>query len=228
MSALYIIATPIGNLEDITLRALRILGAVDVIASEDTRVTKKLLARYNIIKPLLTYNEHRSGENVILRLSRGENVALVTDAGTPGIQDPGNRLVADVTAILPHVEIYPIPGPSAVMALASVAGIPMNEFLFLGFPPVKKKRNTFFERALESRSPVVLYESPYRILKTLDSLKDMAQARDIKLFAVVGRELTKHFETIYRGEISSVREAISSSTKGEFVLILYHEKPKKQ
>ena len=228
MSALYIVATPIGNLEDITLRALRILGEVDAIASEDTRVTKKLLDRYSIIKPLLTYNEHRSGENVIERLRHGENVALVTDAGTPGIQDPGNRLVADVAARLPHVEIHPIPGSSALTAVASIAGIPMNEFLFLGFPPVKKKRNTFFERVLESRSPVVLYESPYRILKTLDALKDMAQARNIELFAVVGRELTKKFETIYRGEISAVREAISSSVKGEFVLILYHEKPKKQ
>lgn len=228
MPTLYIVATPIGNLEDITLRAIRVLGEVDAIACEDTRVTKKLLERYNIVKPLLTYNEHRSGENVLTRLSRGENIALVTDAGTPGIQDPGNRLVAEVITRLPRVEIYPIPGPSALTALASVAGIPMHDFLFLGFPPVKKKRNTFFEKVLEQDSPVIIYESPYRILKTLAALRDMAQKKDIELFAVVGRELTKKFETIYRGNIDTVHEAVSALTKGEFVLILYHGKEKHQ
>jgi len=143
MASLFVVATPIGNLEDITLRALRVLKEVDFILCEDTRVTKKLLDRYEITKPLLSYNEHNHrarAEEVARELQAGKSIALVTDAGTPAISDPGARLVAAVVEAAPEVKIVPIPGPSAVAAAASVAGFPADSFVFLGFPPHKKGR----------------------------------------------------------------------------------------
>jgi 16S rRNA (cytidine1402-2'-O)-methyltransferase len=217
---LYIVATPIGNLEDITLRALRILKEVDVILCEDTRVTAKLLAHYNIQKPLAIYHQRshvRKVEGIMERLRHGEHLALVSDAGTPGISDPGNELVAEVRRLLPDVAIIPIPGSSALTALASVAGIAMDKFLFLGFPPHKKGRKTFFQRVVSCDLPVIFYESKHRIFKALEGL----EGADIQV--VVGRELTKQFETIYRGSVPEVLAKIKTdSSLGEFTVITYH------
>ena len=158
---LYIVATPIGNLEDITLRALRVLKETDMVLAEDTRVTKKLLSHYRIEKPLLSYRQHSGGgavERILGMLKQGKKLALVTDAGTPGIADPGNKLVEEAIGRLgDRVCVVPIPGPSAVTALASVAGIPMDRFCFFGYPPAKKGRKKFFGEVANSKYPVVLY-----------------------------------------------------------------------
>jgi len=149
MNTLYIVATPIGNLEDLSFRALRILSEVDLILCEDTRVTKKLLDRYQIKTPTLSYHQHSKLKKVdyILELLRkGKNLALVSDAGTPGISDPGNKLISEIMRQLGiQVKIIPVPGPSAVIAAASISGFPTDKFIFLGFPPTKKKRKKFFE-----------------------------------------------------------------------------------
>lgn len=225
MATLYIVATPIGNLEDITLRALRILKESDAIICEDTRVTSKLLAHYEIKKPLISYHQHsslRRIDDILKRLDNEEDLALVSDAGTPGIHDPGNFLISKILERLPETSIIPIPGPSAVAALASVAGIHMDTFLFAGFLPRKKGRKTAIEKILETDIPVVLYESTHRIIKTLQEFSDYADKGGITYNVVVGRELTKKFETVYRGSILEVQKQIlDSSAKGEFVFILY-------
>ena len=221
MSTLYIIATPIGNLEDVTFRALRILREVDLILCEDTRVTKKLLDYYQIEKPLLSYHQHSKLQkiNYILDiLEKGKNLALVSDAGTPGISDPGNLLIKEIVEKLGEkVNIIPVPGPSAAITAASISGFPMDRFLFLGFPPAKRKRKKFFKEVLESKCPVIFYESPYRIIKTLNELRIMNQ----ELRIVVARELTKKFETVYRGNISEVLQKIEKDKiLGEFVVVV--------
>ncbi|MBI2098196.1 MAG: 16S rRNA (cytidine(1402)-2'-O)-methyltransferase [Candidatus Wildermuthbacteria bacterium] len=226
MSTLYIVATPIGNLEDITLRALRVLSEVDYILCEDTRVTNVLLKRHSIQKPLISYHQHSALQRVqeILQyLREGKNLALVSDAGTPGISDPGNKLIEEVSKELPEVKIIPIPGPSALTAIASVAGFPMDRFFFLGFPPVKKGRKKFFEEVATSSHPVIFYESPYRIIKSLEELqgilRDSPAAENYSI--VVGRELTKKFETIYRGTTAEVAKQLKREVpKGEFVVIV--------
>jgi 16S rRNA (cytidine1402-2'-O)-methyltransferase len=225
MANLYIVATPIGNLEDISLRALRILKEVDLILCEDTRVTKKLLDRYQIKKPLLSYHQHSKLQKVdyiISLLKEGKNLALVSDSGTPGVSDPGNKLVKEVIEKLgDEVKIIPIPGPSALTCAASVSGFPIDKFLFLGFLPKKKKRKEILKEILESKYPVIFYESPYRILKTLKELKDaMDNEKQKRNNIVVARELTKKFETIYRGNVDEVIEKIKKNhIKGEFVVI---------
>lgn len=228
MATLYIVATPIGNLEDITLRALRVLSESDGIICEDTRVTSKLLAHYEIRKTLISYHQHSSLkriDDILERLGRGENLVLVSDAGTPGIHDPGNFLISKILDKLPDISIVPIPGPSALTALTSVAGIHMDTFLFAGFLPRKKGRKAAIEKILQEEIPVVLYESTHRIIKTLQELSDYADKEDILLNVIVGRELTKKFETIYRGTISGVRKQIlNGSSKGEFVFIIYRSK----
>lgn len=221
---LYIVATPIGNLKDITLRALKVLKGVDFILAEDTRVTKKLLAHYKINKPLISYHHHSKEEKtaeIVRLLKEGKNLALVTDAGTPGIADPGNELIAKVSAALGDaVEITPIPGPSALIAAASISGMPMNEFLFLGYPPSKKKRKKFFERVLQSSIPVVLYESPHRIIKTLEEIKDNGGFTS-NYSLVVARELTKKFEKVYRGNIDEILVKLKGEKmKGEFTIVV--------
>ena len=221
MVTLYIIGTPIGNLKDITLRALEVLKEVDLILCEDTRVTKKLLEHCQIKKPLLSYHQHSKLKkvNYILELlKQGKNLALVSDAGTPGISDPGNLLVYEaIERLREKVEIIPIPGPSAATAAASISGFPMDKFLFLGFPPTKRKRKKFFEAVVKSKYPVIFYESPYRIIKTLKELSSFIGNREI----VVCREVTKKFETIYRGEIEEVIKEIEKDIiKGEFVIIV--------
>jgi len=222
MSVLYIVSTPIGNLEDISLRALRILKEADFVLAEDTRVTKKLFSHYDIQTPLISYHQHSKEsvqEKVFQLLLQGKNLALVTDAGTPGISDPGNELVAYLLQKNPELQIVPIPGPSALTTLASVAGVPMDKFLFLGYPPHKKGRKKFFEEVLQSKHPVIFYESPHRIIK---SLSELANILDTKYKIVVGRELTKQFETIYRGSIKEVqKELTGKSLKGEFVVLVH-------
>ena len=221
MSTLYIIATPIGNLEDLSFRALRILSEVDLILCEDTRVTKKLLDHYQIKTLTLSYHQHSKLKkvNYILDLlKQNKNLVLVSDAGTPGVSDPGNKLISTIiTSPGLVVKIVPVPGPSAVTAAASISGFPMDKFIFLGFPPTKRKRKKFFEEIVNSKYPVIFYESPYRILKTLKELISFINEREI----VVCRELTKKFETVYRGEIEEViKEIEKDKIKGEFVVVV--------
>ena len=220
MGALYIVSTPIGNLEDMTLRALRILKEVDFILCEDTRVTKKLLDHYNIQTLTISYHQHSSLQkidSIVELLQKGKSLALVSDAGTPGISDPGNQLVKEVAEKLPEVSIVPIPGASALTTLASIAGFSMDRFVFMGFPPQKNKRKKFFQELISSAYPVVFYESPHRIQKTLEELRSLNN----KLPIVVGRELTKKFETTYRGTVSQVIEQLQDdSLKGEFVVVV--------
>lgn len=216
---LYIVATPIGNLEDISFRALKALKEVDYILCEDTRHSLKLLSHYQIQKPLISYHQHSKItkiEQIIKLLKEGNNLALISDAGTPGISDPGNELIKKILDELPEVEIIPVPGPNAGLALASASAFKMDRFLFLGFPPAKKKRKKFFEEIKNSLYPVILYESPYRLIKTLKEIKNFMPEAEI----VVGKELTKTFEKIYRGNIEKVIEKIEKDgVKGEYTLI---------
>ena len=225
MSTLYIVGTPIGNLEDITLRALRILKEVDFIICEDTRVTSHLLARYEIEKTLVAYFQHSKVskvDEIIERLGRGQNAALVTDAGTPGISDPGGVLVKQiVTQCSAYVKIEPIPGPCAAIAALSISGLPTDKFLFMGFPPHKKGRQSYFKKVAEAEETVVFYESPHRILKSLEQLKNNLLTQSPSNSIVVCRELTKMFESVYRGTIVEVLAAVQKDpVKGEYVVVV--------
>lgn len=222
MGTLSIVATPIGNLKDITLRALETLREADLILCEDTRVTRKLLGHYTISKEILSYHQH-SGElrmrEIIDLLRSGKNIALVSDAGTPGISDPGNKLVERIFSEFGgEVTINPIPGPSALSAAASIAGFSMDKFNFRGYPPVKKRRSKFFQELAASQYPAIFYESPYRILKTLCEMEPfIGDERRI----VVCRELTKKFESVYRGSILEVLRAVEQDVKkGEYTIII--------
>lgn len=213
---LFIVGTPIGNFEDITKRALRILGEADLIVAEDTRHTKKLLAHFSLRKPLVSFHKFSSGqpiERILDELKSGKNVAYVVDAGTPGISDPGSYLVEQI--LKEQIPVVPIPGVSAPTALLSVAGIPTDRFRFVGFFPKKKGRQTLLKEIQESDEPVVFFESPHRIIKTLEELQ---KAGDF--YVIVGRELTKTFETIYRGTIKNVLPQISKQVKGEFTVVI--------
>ena len=215
---LYIVGTPIGNLGDITLRALETIKSVDCILCEDTRVTKKLLDHYEIKKPTLSYHQHsdlKKTREIIALLNEGKNLALVTDAGTPGISDPGNLLISDLLKNRLN-EIVPIPGPSAIATALSISGFPTDKFLFLGFPPHKNKRQKFFKEAAASEFTVAFYESGHRILKCL---RELTEYLDPKKQLLVGRELTKQFETIYRGNIAEISEKMKDE-RGEFVVII--------
>jgi len=221
---LSIVATPIGNLEDITLRALRTLKECDVIYAEDTRIISKLLARYEIKKPLQRLDattEIKKADEIITRLEAGEHVALVSDAGTPGISDPGARLVKAVrehSHILKNVgmTIEAIPGASALTAALSIAGLDTTEFTFLGFLPHKKGRQTALKEIMTSEIPVVLYESPHRIEKLLKELEGVSQV-------TIARELTKIHEEIVSGTPGEVRAHFAAhpdTVRGEFVVII--------
>ncbi len=219
---LYIVATPIGNLKDITIRALEILKSVDFILCEDTRRTIKLLNHFEIKKPLISYHQHskiNKINKIIDILEEGKDLALVSDAGTPGISDPGNKLIEVVLEKMgDRVEIIPVPGPSALISLSSVAGINMDRFVFFGFPPTKKGRAKFFQKAFQSELPVILYESKYRIIKTISEIEKISPTAKL----IVGNDLTKKFEKIYRGSINDVKLEIEKDTpRGEFVLIVY-------
>ena len=220
---LSVVATPIGNLGDITLRALETLRQADVIACEDTRVTSKLLAKYEISKPLAIFHA-RSGkiatDRVLGLLADGKRVALVTDAGTPGISDPGNELVAQVRARLPDAHIESVPGVSAVAAALSIAGVRSHEFTFLGFLPHKKGRVTLFKKIADMDQAVVFYESPHRIEKALVSL---AEVLPKERTVTVARELTKIHESLVQGSPREVSEHFVThpdQVRGEFVVIV--------
>lgn len=226
MSKLYIVATPIGNLKDITFRALHILDSVDLILCEDTRVTKKLLEHYNIKTPVESYHQHskiKKIDYILNLLKQDKNLALVSDSGTPGISDPGNKLIAYIVEKLPDFKIIPILGSSAIAAVASISGFPMDRFVFLGFPPHKKGRQKFFKEIAELKYPVIIYESPHRIIKTLKQLNEILNTKykipDTDI--VVGRELTKKFETVYRGNIEEIISQLERGEKrGEFVIVI--------
>ena len=216
---LYIVSTPIGNLEDITLRALRILKEVDLIAAEDTRHTGLLLRHFGIQTPLTSYfqgNESKKKEFILSKLRQGHRVALVSDAGTPGISDPGFRLIQ--TAIGNQIPIVPIPGPSAVIASLSVSGLPTDAFLFKGFFPHKsKKRKDVLNELKEVRETLVFYESPHRILETLKDILEILGDREM----VLSRDLTKVYEEILRGKVSEIQTRIGEKKlKGEITLII--------
>jgi len=224
----YIIATPIGNLEDITLRALKILQEVDVVLCEDTRVTRKLLDHYKIKnKKLEAYHQHTSEKKVerLVELIQKNKVALVTDAGTPGISDPGNKLISEIVKNN-QTKIIPIPGASAVTTALSISGFPTDKFLFKGFIPHKKGRQKFLQEILQNKNTVVFYESPHRILKCLEQLNIFCRDRSRPVQLVVCRELTKKFETVYRGSAQEILGKIKTdfpdgkSVKGELVVIV--------
>ncbi len=255
MGILYIVATPIGNLKDITERALETLRQVDLVVCEDTRESMKLMNHYNISKPLVSYFQHSKLskiEYIAQQLTDGKNIALVTDAGTPGISDPGGKLIEEIlhptlpssegrvgwgveknTNTTPSlsppqlrgrgegIKIVPIPGPCAAIAGLSVSGFPTDKFVFLGFPPHKKGRQKYFKEVAAAEHTVVFYESTHRILKTLNQLIETRNLTDRQI--VVCRELTKMFESIYRGtaeEILKILESDKNNQKGEFVVVV--------
>ncbi len=241
MGILYIIATPIGNLEDITLRALEVLKSADLVACEDTRQTIKLLNHYHVSKPLVSYFQHSKLskiEYLAEQLAQGKNIALVTDAGTPGISDPGGKLINQLVSwsigqfkfgeqktdklINPETDklkIVPIPGPNAAIAALSVSGFSADKFVFMGFPPHKKGLKKYFDEVVAAEHTVVFYESTHRILKTLEQLVQAVPNRQL----MVARELTKMFESTYRGtaeEILKILESDKNKQRGEFVLVI--------
>lgn len=212
---LYIISTPIGNLGDITLRALDTLKSVDFVLCEDTRETRKILDRYNINIRTESFHQHtdrRKLDEIIAEILSGKKAAYVSDAGTPNVSDPGSALIR--AAVLKNIQVIPIPGPSALTAALSVSTIDVSRFIFLGFPPVKKGRKTFFQKIAVLEYPIVIYESSHRIKKTLQEIANVDKLRKVEVF----RELTKKFETVYRGAASKVAEEVIE--KGEFVVIV--------
>lgn len=227
MSILRVVATPIGNLEDITLRALRVLKESDFILCEDTRVTRKLLDHYEIKTPTISYHQHSGDlkvDKIISLLNDGKNLALVTDAGTPGVSDPGGKLVALVRLALGgQVLIETVPGPSALTAALSVSGLGFDRFLFLGFLPNKKGRQTMLQAIFNSDYPVLIYESKHRIIKLLEELIKMNEKFEGSLEVMVARELTKMFENFYFGnpeQILTQLQGDPNNLKGEFVVLI--------
>lgn len=216
--ALYLVPTPIGNLEDITLRALKVLNEVDVILAEDTRTSGKLLKHHNINKPLQSYhifNEHKTVEKVISRLENGEVMALISDAGTPAISDPGFLLVREV--LKKGLEVNCLPGATAFVPALVNSGLPSDKFVFEGFLPHKKGRQTRLQKLAEEERTIVLYESPHRLIKCLEQLKEHLGDRQ----ASVSRELTKMFEETVRGTLSELIDHFTQKgVKGEFVVVV--------
>jgi len=223
---LYIVSTPIGNREDITLRALRILKEVDLIAAEDTRHTSLLLRHYGIQKPLTSHfegNELKKRDFILSKLKKGDRIALVSDAGTPGISDPGFRLIQ--TAIENQIAVVPIPGPSAVIAALSVSGLASDAFLFKGFLPHKmKKRRDLLKELEDVRETLIFYESPHRISETIRDIYEVLGDREI----VLTRELTKVYEEILRGKVSEIQnQTADRQLKGEITLVISGKTRKK-
>lgn len=215
---LYIVATPIGNLEDITLRAIRILKEVDYVFAEDTRVTKKLLNHLEIETTIYRYDEHTKQhqvENIVNLLKEGKNIALVTDAGTPCISDPGYEVVDE--ALKNNIKVVPIPGVSAMTAAASVAGVSMRRFVFEGFLPKKKGRQTLLKSFADEKRTIVFFESPHRVVRTLKDIEEFIGEREVVLI----REITKIYEEIIRGTTKELIEKFENKTlKGEYVIIV--------
>lgn len=222
MSFLYIVATPIGNLEDITLRAIRILNEVDFILCEDTRVTKKLLSHFDIKTSTISYHANSKItklEKILELLKEGKNLALVSDAGTPAISDPGVQLVSEIREKLPDTKILAVPGASALTAAISVAGVPSARFSFLGFLPHKKGRETLFTEIAATEETIIFYESPHRIIKTLESLAKHCPDKKI----TIARELTKIYETLTSGKAAEILQYYDENKeeiRGEFVVIV--------
>lgn len=216
---LYIVSTPIGNLEDMTHRAVRVLKEVSCIAAEDTRHSRILLDRYGIATPMVSFHSH-SGvmkiDKIMEMLRAGEDMALISDAGTPGISDPGYSLIR--AALDGGIEVSPVPGASALLAGLVISGLPMDKFVYLGFLPVKKGRQTLFTELRDERRTVVFYESPHRLLKTLGQLREfLGDERPV----AVCKELTKMFETVYRGTLVDVFTSLQNAAiKGEYVVVL--------
>jgi 16S rRNA (cytidine1402-2'-O)-methyltransferase len=220
-SAIYIVATPIGNLSDITIRGLEVLRGVDLIAAEDTRHSRRLLDHHGISSKLVAYHEHNEAEKalyLIAEVQEGKSIALVSDAGTPLISDPGHVLVS--LAKKNGVKVIPVPGPSALIAALSASGLPCGKFIYEGFLPVKQKaKRDFLELFRYEARTVVFYESPHRILSSLEVLADLFPGRHM----VIARELTKRFETITSGlteELLSWTQDDDNQQRGEFVLVL--------
>lgn len=215
---LYIVSTPIGNLDDITFRAIEVLKNVDLIACEDTRRTMILLEKFGIKKKLLSYysyNEKQRAEELISNLKSGKNIALVSDSGTPGISDPGYIIIRK--AIEENITVIPIPGPTAFVTALVASGLPMDEFVFVGFLPHKKGRKTKLQKLAQEERTLILYESPHRILKTLNEMLEIFGDREI----AVAKELTKIHEEFFRGKISEVLKKLTpDKIKGEFVIVI--------
>lgn len=222
---LYVVATPLGNLEDITFRAVRILREVDRIACEDTRHTRRLLDHYSISKPAVSYHEHNERErteDLVQRLLTGENIALVSDAGTPLISDPGYRLIEACAEV--GIAVVPIPGPAAVVTALSASGLPTDSFYFGGFlPPKSGQRRRALESVLELDCTLVFYEAPHRLIDTLEDVAAVMGSRKV----VVARELTKMHEEFARGPATQVAASFSSreSVKGEITLLIDKPSP---
>ena len=214
---LYVVATPIGNLEDITLRALNVLKSVDLIAAEDTRHTLKLLNFYEINKPLITYHRHNEevkSDLLIKKLIDGEDIALVSDAGTPGICDPGEEVIKK--CIIENINIVPIPGACAMINSLICSGLDTKEFYFMGFLPLNKKlRKVKMEEIKESNKTIIFYEAPHKLLKTLEELKGIVKGRKV----VLAREITKIHEEFIRGSIEDITDRIGEP-KGEYVILI--------
>lgn len=225
MSKFYIVATPIGNMGDITLRAIETLKSVDLILCEDTRETKKILDKYNINKPTMSYHAKSKlskTDKIFELLEEGKNLALVSDAGTPGISDPGALLVSQIKNNLNlrySVDVIPIPGATALITALSASGLPTHEFTFLGFLPHKKGRETLFKEIRDAKRTMVFYESPHRILKTLESLTKFCPDKKV----CVARELTKIYEEFKTGSPVEVLEYFNKNTdkqRGEFTVMV--------
>jgi 16S rRNA (cytidine1402-2'-O)-methyltransferase len=224
MNKFYVVGTPIGNMEDITYRAVRVLGEVDLILCEDTRVTKNLLNKYNITTPTFSYpSDNLASDKKMIKIldfiREGKTLALVSDAGTPTISDPGSVLVAEIKSTFSDINIIAIPGPSALISALSISGLNVAEFIFLGFLPHKKGRETLFKEIATSDRVSVFYESPHRIMKALESLNTFAPNKKV----TIGRELTKVFEQIISGsplELIKYFTDNSDKVRGEFVVIV--------
>jgi 16S rRNA (cytidine1402-2'-O)-methyltransferase len=222
MSKFYVVGTPIGNLEDITYRAVRVLSEVDLILCEDTRVTRNLLDRYEIKTPTMSYHAQSKiskADKILELIGEGKNLALVSDAGTPTISDPGSLLVSQIKESYPEIEVIVIPGPSAVISALSISGISVAEFTFLGFLPHKKGRETLFKEIGVSERVMVFYESPHRIIKTLESLEKFAPTKRV----IIARELTKIYEQVVSGSAEELKKYFNDNQdkiRGEFVVIV--------
>lgn len=218
----YIVPTPIGNLEDITLRALRVLKEVDLVLCEDTRTTKKLLSHYDIRTPLRSYHSHSKLsqiDNILDDLEKGKNIAIVSDAGTPAISDPGSLLISKIRKEMPWVKIESLPGASAIASAFASSGIVGGEFVFIGFMPHKKGRETIFKEISESKRPIMFYESTHRIIKTLESLDKFCPKKRV----IIIKEISKIYEDYFAGSASEVLKIFKENpekTKGEFVVIV--------